>query len=142
MFTNHQIKDEWQESGRARCLCSCGALLDNTAQDFEEHLGQSCGHKKTVCPNHKGAFDCIPFCAKCEGEQEFCAPCEKNAELFKAVELVTEHLTEINAHTLVKMIDFQFYGCQDEAKYEVMCATYEVAKNFLYSGNQEILGRK
>jgi len=28
---------------------------------------------KTVelCPNHEGAFDCTPFCNKCEGEQEY-----------------------------------------------------------------------
>ncbi len=24
-----------------------------------------------ACPNHKGAFDCNPFCRICEGEQEF-----------------------------------------------------------------------
>ena len=23
-----------------------------------------------ACPNHKGAFDCTPFCTFCEGEQE------------------------------------------------------------------------
>jgi hypothetical protein len=23
-----------------------------------------------VCPNHGGAFDCTPFCEKCEGAQE------------------------------------------------------------------------
>jgi hypothetical protein len=23
------------------------------------------------CPNHEGAFDCTPFCNKCEGEQEY-----------------------------------------------------------------------
>jgi hypothetical protein len=23
------------------------------------------------CPNHKGSFDCNPFCRICEGEQEF-----------------------------------------------------------------------
>jgi hypothetical protein len=22
------------------------------------------------CPNHQGAFDCTPFCALCEGNQE------------------------------------------------------------------------
>lgn len=28
------------------------------------------GKLVTVCPMHKGAFDCTPFCANCEGEQE------------------------------------------------------------------------
>jgi hypothetical protein len=23
-----------------------------------------------ACPNHKGSFDCTPFCTFCEGEQE------------------------------------------------------------------------
>lgn len=23
------------------------------------------------CPNHEGNFDCTPFCALCEGEQEY-----------------------------------------------------------------------
>jgi len=105
-------------------------------------LQNDCNHEKTVCPEHKGSFDCTPFCAKCEGEQEFCAPCEATTQLHEAVKMVTEHLTDINAHTLVKMIDFQFFGCEDEVKYEVMSMTYEVAKNFLYSGNQEVLGRK
>jgi hypothetical protein len=22
------------------------------------------------CPNHQGGFDCTPFCASCQGEQE------------------------------------------------------------------------
>lgn len=26
--------------------------------------------KRIECPNHKGAFDCTPFCELCEGEQE------------------------------------------------------------------------
>jgi hypothetical protein len=138
----HKITDEWYESGRIKCICACGALLEDSAQDFEKHLKEFCNHKKTICPNHEGAFDCNPFCAKCEGEQEYCFPCERKAQLDEAVKLVTEHLTEINAHTLVRMIDFQFYGCEDETKYQVMSNTYEVAKNFLYSGNEEILGRK
>jgi len=24
-----------------------------------------------ICPNHEGNFDCTPFCALCEGDQEF-----------------------------------------------------------------------
>lgn len=23
------------------------------------------------CPNHKGSFDCTPFCGVCGGEQEY-----------------------------------------------------------------------
>jgi hypothetical protein len=26
--------------------------------------------KVIMCPNHGGAFDCTPFCEKCEGAQE------------------------------------------------------------------------
>lgn len=26
---------------------------------------------KVECPNHKGAFDCTPFCEICEGNQEY-----------------------------------------------------------------------
>ena len=26
---------------------------------------------KVECPNHKGSFDCTPFCSVCEGEQEY-----------------------------------------------------------------------
>nr|DAW17397.1 MAG TPA: hypothetical protein [Caudoviricetes sp.] len=25
----------------------------------------------TQCPNHNGAFDCTPFCAVCEGQQQY-----------------------------------------------------------------------
>lgn len=101
-----------------------------------------CKHKKTICPNHEGGFDCTPFCARCEGEQEFCAPCESKEQLDDALKLITDHLTEINAHTIVRMIEWQFHGCEDTAKDEIMARTYEVAKNFLYAGNPEILGRK
>jgi hypothetical protein len=102
----------------------------------------NCYHQKTVCPNHEGAFDCNPFCAKCEGEQEFCAPCDQKEQFAEAVKMVTDHLTDINAHTLVMLIEYTLYGCKDERKAEVLDRTYEVAKNFLYSGNTEILGRK
>jgi hypothetical protein len=34
-----------------------------------------CKHPKVECPNHKGSFDCNPFCQACEGEQEFCPTC-------------------------------------------------------------------
>ena len=26
---------------------------------------------KVQCPNHKGSFDCTPFCSVCEGNQEY-----------------------------------------------------------------------
>ena len=29
---------------------------------------------KVECPNHKGSFDCTPFCSVCEGEQEYECP--------------------------------------------------------------------
>lgn len=101
-----------------------------------------CYHQKTVCPNHKGSFDCHSFCPICEGEQEFCAPCDQKEQFAEAVKMVTDHLTDINAHTLVKMLDYQLNGAEDNQKDEVMYKTYEVAKNFLYSFNNEVLGRK
>lgn len=39
-----------------------------------------CSLTKVVCPEHEGAFDCNPFCALCEGEQEFYPPCTNNEE--------------------------------------------------------------
>lgn len=36
----------------------------------------TCTHDKSECPNHEGNFDCNPFCALCEGEQEYCPTCE------------------------------------------------------------------
>jgi hypothetical protein len=41
---------------------------------------QVCEHTKTVCPQHKGSFDCTPFCDICEAEQEYCAVCDEEAE--------------------------------------------------------------
>lgn len=35
-----------------------------------------CTHTKIVCPAHGGGFDCTPFCAICEAEQEYCPTCE------------------------------------------------------------------
>lgn len=37
---------------------------------------KGCGGKRVVCPNHSGNFDCTPFCALCEGDQEYCPVCE------------------------------------------------------------------
>jgi hypothetical protein len=102
----------------------------------------NCYHQKTVCPNHEGSFDCNPFCAKCEGEQEFCAPCDEKEQFEKTVRSIIDHLTDINAHTLARMLDYQFFGAQNELDDEVMSRTYEVAKNYLYSFSQEVLGRK
>jgi hypothetical protein len=65
-----------------------------------------------------------------------------NEELQNALKIVLESLEENNAHTLGLMLDYQFNGAIDPAKDELMYRTYEVAKNFLYSGNLEILGRK
>lgn len=39
-----------------------------------------CSLTKVVCPEHEGAFDCNPFCATCEGEQEFYPPCTTEQE--------------------------------------------------------------
>lgn len=100
-----------------------------------------CHHQKTICPNHNGSFDCTPFCSICEGEQEFCAPCDTREQFDEAVKMVTDHLTDINAHTLVHLLKWNLYGCEDTAKDELMYRSYEVAKNFMYAGNLEILGR-
>jgi hypothetical protein len=102
----------------------------------------NCWHEKTVCPEHKGSFDCNPFCAKCEGEQEFCFPCDEKEQFENTVRSIIDHLTDINAHTLARMLDYQIFGSENELEDEVMCRTYEVAKNFLYSFDQELLGRK
>lgn len=32
----------------------------------------ACSHKKQVCLEHEGGFDCSPFCSFCFGEQEWC----------------------------------------------------------------------
>ena len=102
----------------------------------------NCYHQKTVCPNHEGGFDCNPFCAKCEGEQEFCFPCDQQEEFKQQVRAIIEHLTDVNAHTLARMLDYQIFGTDNELEDEVMSRTYEVAKNYLYSFNQELLGAK
>jgi hypothetical protein len=65
-----------------------------------------------------------------------------NEELENALKIVLESLEGNNAHTLGLMLDYQFNGALDREKDELMYRTYEVAKNFLYSGNLEILGRK
>jgi len=94
-----------------------------------------CEHQKTVCPKHNGAFDCNPFCDFCEGEGEYCRICN-------ALEIVLADLEHNNAHTLGLMLDYQFNGALDPVKDELMYRTYLVAKNYLYSGDIEILGRK
>ena len=35
------------------------------------HVGHSEHHKMIECPEHKGGFDCTPFCKICEGEQGY-----------------------------------------------------------------------
>ena len=39
-----------------------------------------CKHDRVECPEHEGNFDCNPFCALCEGEQEYCPTCEQQGE--------------------------------------------------------------
>jgi hypothetical protein len=65
-----------------------------------------------------------------------------NKEIENALKIVLEYLEDKNAHTLGLMLEYQFYGCEDTAKDELMYRTYEVAKNFLYAGDVSILGRK
>jgi hypothetical protein len=40
-----------------------------------------------ACPNHKGSFDCTPFCTFCEGKQEYvtkeCWWCEKQTRMIE-----------------------------------------------------------
>ena len=65
----------------------------------------TCKHPKVECPNHKGSFDCNPFCQACEGEQEFCATC--NILHYGGVEIGFH--TEINKEVikLIKDIDWK-----------------------------------
>ena len=53
-------------------------LCDNCLEKNElENLDiTTCGHDTIECPNHEGNFDCNPFCALCEGDQEYCPTCE------------------------------------------------------------------
>jgi len=44
------------------------------------------------CPEHEGAFDCTPFCPKCEGEQEVNDPA-KGRQLL--LETMDEHLAPV-----------------------------------------------
>ena len=63
-------------------------------------------------------------------------------QLETAVKIVLDYLEDENAHTLGLMLDYQFNGCEDKTKDELMYRTYLVAKNYLYSGDISILGRK
>ena len=65
-----------------------------------------------------------------------------NKEIENALKIVLEYLEDKNAHTLGLMLDYEMNGCEDKVKDELMYRTYLVAKNFLYSGDLEILGRK
>lgn len=47
---------------------------DEVIIDGRKYRCEDFGFKEVVrreCPNHEGNFDCTPFCATCEGEQEF-----------------------------------------------------------------------
>lgn len=37
---------------------------------FTAAIWAAFAQKAVDCPNHGGAFDCTPFCEKCEGAQE------------------------------------------------------------------------
>ena len=65
-----------------------------------------------------------------------------NKEIENALTIVLEYLENKNAHTLGLMLDYEFNGCEDKDKDELLYRTYEVAKNFLYAGDVTILGRK
>ena len=65
-----------------------------------------------------------------------------NKEIENAVKIVLEYLENNNAHTLGLMLDYEFNGCEDKDKDELLYRTYLVAKNYLYSGDVTILGRK
>jgi hypothetical protein len=71
-------------------------------EDCDPEEDKPCKHPKVECPNHKGSFDCNPFCQACEGEQEFC-PC--NVLFYGGVEV--QFHTEINkeVRSLIKDIE-------------------------------------
>ena len=87
-----------------------------------------CNHKKTICPNHEGSFECTPFCAKCEGEQEFCPICE-------ALEIVLADLEENNNHTLGKLLIWAYREetlTNEQAL--IMFEAWTLARDFIYYG--------
>lgn len=45
------------------------------------------------CPNHKGSFDCTPFCEKCNGEQD------KRGKVMSKYEAVINVSVEVDAKT-------------------------------------------
>ena len=55
----------------------CGSRYTDTYQNVTHCY--TCGHQQEgvkmsliiECPNHGGSFDCTPFCAICEGNQEY-----------------------------------------------------------------------
>jgi hypothetical protein len=65
-----------------------------------------------------------------------------NKEIDNALKIVLEYLENKNAHTLGLMLDYEFNGCEDKDKDELLYRTYLVAKNFLNAGDVTILGRK
>lgn len=52
-----------------------------------------CSLTKVVCPEHEGGFDCTPFCATCEGEQEYTPKCEPTKE-----NKMAKYKVEVNRH--------------------------------------------
>jgi hypothetical protein len=51
-------------------LCDQNIYLDEDHNiDGEGHYHWAC-LAKDPCPNHKGNFDCTPFCERCDGMQE------------------------------------------------------------------------
>ena len=68
-------------------------------EDCDPEEDKPCKHPKVECPNHKGSFDCNPFCRACEGEQEFCPTC--NLLEYSAVK--QEFHTLVN-HEVIKLI--------------------------------------
>jgi hypothetical protein len=62
-----------------------------------------CKHPKVECPNHKGSFDCNPFCRACEGEQEFCPTC--NLLEYSAVKQEFHTLVNHEVRSLIKDIE-------------------------------------
>lgn len=73
-----------------------------------------CNHTTIVCPNHKGSFDCTPFCSLCEGNQESCSEYCKAAMSDNYEQWVEQYKPMTNAITN-DGLSYETYG--DELEY-------------------------
>lgn len=67
------ISNEWIQGFRYAIAFLEDQNAHTAANLLEDSLESGAGSNRIECPNHEGQFDCTPFCALCEGNQDYLA---------------------------------------------------------------------